>query len=63
MQHERPGGRSEEDRESDHELTAQIRILEDEVALLRARLTDSPRHVRLLEERLADAASKVYQLT
>ncbi|HEU0129236.1 MAG TPA: proteasome ATPase, partial [Pseudonocardiaceae bacterium] len=44
-------------------LAAQIRVLEDEVTLLRRRLTESPRHVRLLEERLAEASASVAQLT
>src|SRR5215475_13420086 len=35
-------------------LTTQISFLEEEVAVLRRRLTDSPRQARLLEERLAD---------
>jgi proteasome-associated ATPase len=47
----------------DPTLAAQIRVLEDEVTLLRRRLTESPRHVRLLEERLAEAAASVAQLT
>ncbi|HVE95407.1 MAG TPA: proteasome ATPase, partial [Pseudonocardiaceae bacterium] len=47
----------------DPTLAAQIRILEDEVTLLRRRLTESPRHVRLLEERLAEASASVAQLT
>jgi proteasome-associated ATPase len=66
MQHDRPGGRSDdaEDRErSVAELHRQIGFLEDEVALLRRKLTESPRHVRLLEERLADASARVTQLT
>ena len=36
------------------ELTAQVSYLEEEVAVLRRKLTDSPRQVRALEERLAD---------
>ncbi|HEY0637530.1 MAG TPA: proteasome ATPase [Pseudonocardiaceae bacterium] len=65
MQHDRPGGRSDdEDRErSAAELHRQIGFLEDEVALLRRKLTESPRHVRLLEERLAEASSRLAQLT
>ncbi len=35
-------------------LTTQISFLEEEVAVLRRRLADSPRHVRLLEERLRE---------
>ncbi|GAB3443656.1 proteasome ATPase [Actinophytocola sediminis] len=73
MQHDRPGGRPEEADEhgsvpepaSGHEPseTAQIRFLEEEVALLRRKLTDSPRHARLLEQRLAEASERVSQLT
>jgi proteasome-associated ATPase len=37
------------------ELTAQVSYLEEEVAVLRRKLTDSPRQVRALEERLAEA--------
>ncbi|MDQ4009133.1 MAG: proteasome ATPase [Actinomycetota bacterium] len=47
----------------DPTLAAQIRVLEDEVTLLRRRLTESPRHVRLLEERLAETSASVAQLT
>ncbi|MGH3881512.1 MAG: proteasome ATPase [Actinophytocola sp.] len=73
MQHDRPGGRPEEADEhgagpetgSGHEPSeaAQIRFLEEEVALLRRKLTDSPRHARLLEQRLAEASERVSQLT
>src|SRR6266508_4259413 len=35
-----------------HELETQIKFLEDEVALLRRRLSNAPRQVKLLEERL-----------
>ena len=35
------------------EAAAQIRFLEEEVALLRRKITESPRHVRILEQRLA----------
>jgi proteasome-associated ATPase len=45
------------------ELTAQIRFLEDEVALLRRKLTESPRHARILEQRLAESASRLSQLS
>ena len=37
-----------------HELQTQIRFLEDEVALLRRRLTSQPRQVKVLEEQLAE---------
>ncbi len=45
------------------EAAAQIRFLEEEVALLRRKLTDSPRHARVLEQRLAEAASRLAQLS
>src|ERR687887_486307 len=35
-----------------HELETQIKFLEDEVALLRRRLSNAPRQVKLLEEKL-----------
>ncbi|RZS43460.1 proteasome-associated ATPase [Herbihabitans rhizosphaerae] len=71
MQHDRPGSRPEEDDEhgagtgAGRELSesAQIRFLEEEVALLRRKLTDSPRHARVLEQRLAEATERVEQLT
>src|SRR5215207_8944399 len=66
MQHDRPDGRPDEENgraRSAAELHRQIGFLEDEVALLRRKLTESPRHVRLLEERLADASARVGQLT
>src|SRR3989475_6047385 len=40
-----------------HELQPQIRFLEDEVALLRRRLTNAPRQVKILEERLVQSRS------
>jgi proteasome-associated ATPase len=73
MQHDRPGGRPEEADEHGSALertggrepseSAQIRFLEEEVALLRRKLTESPRHARLLEQRLAEASERVSQLT
>ena len=35
-----------------HELQTQVKFLEDETALLRRRVTSSPRQVKLLEEQL-----------
>ncbi|HTK65788.1 MAG TPA: proteasome ATPase [Pseudonocardia sp.] len=59
-----PQGRNSEDRElSAAEAAAQIRFLEDEVALLRRKLTESPRHARVLEQRLAESASRLSQLS
>ncbi|GAB2964799.1 proteasome ATPase [Actinosynnema sp. NPDC050801] len=68
MQHGHPGSQPDEGGELNKsnnpgELTAQIRFLEDEIALLRRKLTESPRHVRLLEQRLAEATERVSQLT
>jgi proteasome-associated ATPase len=41
------------------ELTAQVAHLEEEVAVLRRKLADSPRQVRALEERLAEAQASL----
>ena len=40
-------------------LTTQISFLEEEVAVLRRRLADSPRQVRLLEERLRETEASL----
>ena len=45
------------------EAAAQIRFLEEEVALLRRKITESPRHVRVLEQRLAESAGRLAQLS
>jgi len=42
-----------------HELTTQLAFLEEEVALLRRKLSDSPRQVRQLEERLTEAQTNL----
>ncbi len=64
MAHDHPSDRAAGGRDRiDPTLAAQIRVLEDEVTLLRRRLTESPRHVRLLEERLVEASASVAQLT
>ncbi|MFC4003402.1 proteasome ATPase [Prauserella oleivorans] len=74
MQHDLPGGRHEEADSSEtsgagtagnptSEQVRQIRFLEEEVALLRRKLTDSPRQNRVLEQRLAEATERVSQLT
>jgi len=51
--------RDDSGRASRHEdevksLTAQISFLDEEIAVLRRRLADSPRQVRLLEDRLRE---------
>jgi proteasome-associated ATPase len=73
MQHDHPGGRPEEADEqgsgeerttgNERSESAQIRFLEEEAALLRRKLTESPRHARLLEQRLAEASERISQLT
>jgi proteasome-associated ATPase len=37
-----------------HELQTQVRFLEDEIALLRRRLTNAPRQVTILEEKVLE---------
>jgi proteasome-associated ATPase len=44
-------------------LTTQISFLEEEVAVLRRRLADSPRHARLLEERLRETEASLTTVT
>jgi len=44
-------------------LTTQISFLEEEVAVLRRRLADAPRHVRLLEERLRETEASLASVT
>ncbi|WP_019809604.1 proteasome ATPase [Saccharomonospora halophila] len=74
MPHDLPGGRHEEADPSQtsgagatetpsSEQARQIRFLEEEVALLRRKLTDSPRQNRVLEQRLTEANERVNQLT
>ncbi|MGW4057107.1 proteasome ATPase [Amycolatopsis sp. NPDC004747] len=71
MHHDLPGGRRKEADPSAtsgagttaDEQARQIRFLEEEVALLRRKLTDSPRQNRVLEQRLAEASERVSQLT
>ncbi|MEX5709916.1 MULTISPECIES: proteasome ATPase [Parafrankia] len=46
-----------------HELTTQVTFLEEEVAMLRRRLSESPRQVRVLEERLAQVQVELQTAT
>ena len=60
--------RDESGRASRHEdevksLTAQISFLDEEIAVLRRRLADSPRQVRLLEERLRETEASLTGVT
>src|SRR5262252_6547824 len=41
-----------------HELQTQVKFLEDETALLRRRLTSSPRQVKILEEQILQAKAE-----
>ncbi len=54
-----PDPREEQERHEKqiHELELQVRFLEDEIALLRRRLTSAPRQVKILEEKLLEAKS------
>ncbi len=46
-----------------HDLTTAVSFLEEEVTVLRRRLTESPRHLRVLEERLSEAQTSVAGLS
>jgi proteasome-associated ATPase len=54
--------RSSEDDENSREARRRTAFLEQEVELLRAKVAESPRHMRILEERLADAQARVASL-
>jgi proteasome-associated ATPase len=56
----RPAGGSEARERTD--LIAQVAFLEDEVSLLRRRLSDTPRHLRGMEERLAQVQAALAQV-
>ena len=42
-----------------HELELQVRFLEDEIALLRRRITNAPRQVQILEDRVAEVRDEL----
>ena len=46
-----------------HDLSTQVAFLQEELALVRRKLTESPRHVRQLEERLAATQAQLARLT
>jgi proteasome-associated ATPase len=48
---------------SDSELRRRTAFLEQELELLRAKVSESPRHMRLLEDRLAEAQARVAALS
>jgi len=53
------GGRASRHEDEVSSLTAQISFLDEEIAVLRRRLADSPRQVRLLEERLRETEASL----
>jgi len=57
------GGRASRHEDEVSSLTAQISFLDEEIAVLRRRLADSPRQVRLLEERLREAEAGLTSVT
>ena len=57
------GGRASRHDDEVTSLTAQISFLDEEIAVLRRRLADSPRQVRLLEERLRETEASLTSVT
>ncbi len=57
------GGRASRHEDEVSSLTAQISFLDEEIAVLRRRLADSPRQVRLLEERLRETEASLTSVT
>jgi proteasome-associated ATPase len=55
--------RSARDEREIADLTAQVSFLQEEVGVLRRRVADSPRSLRGLEERLADAQGRLTQVS
>jgi proteasome-associated ATPase len=57
------GSSRADDRADARQLQAQLGLLEEEISTLRRKLTESPRSVHLLEERLADAQASLAGVT
>jgi proteasome-associated ATPase len=57
------GGRGSRHEDEVSSLTAQISFLDEEIAVLRRRLADSPRQVRLLEDRLRETEASLMSVT
>ena len=57
------GGSRADDRADARQLQEQLGLLEEEISMLRRKLTESPRSVHLLEERLADAQASLAGVT
>jgi proteasome-associated ATPase len=60
---ERPTDDAARRNRRDADLDAQVSALQDEVEALRRRLTDSPRHLRALEERISDLQTNLAAVT
>jgi proteasome-associated ATPase len=60
---ESQGARRAHDGANDADLRRRTAFLEQEIELLRAKVAESPRHMRLLEDRLAEAQSRVAALS
>ena len=56
-------GSRADDRADARQLQAQLGLLEEEISMLRRKLTESPRSAHLLEERLADAQASLAGVT
>ena len=59
----REDGRASRHEDEVSSLTAQISFLDEEIAVLRRRLADSPRQVRMLEEQLREAEASLTSVT
>src|ERR1700755_2571473 len=64
MAQEPRGGKDDNPRAAgDADIRRRDALLEQELELLRAKVSESPRHMRLLEDRLAEAQSRVGALS
>ncbi|MDT4923884.1 MAG: proteasome-associated ATPase [Pseudonocardiales bacterium] len=63
MAHEPRSGQDSPRGQGDADLRRRTAFLEQELELLRAKVSESPRHMRLLEDRLAEAQARVAALT
>jgi proteasome-associated ATPase len=63
MASEPRGGKDDSRAPSDADLRRRTAFLEQELELLRAKVSESPRHMRLLEDRLAEAQARVAALS
>jgi proteasome-associated ATPase len=63
MAQEPRGGADSPRAQGDPDLRRRTAFLEQELELLRAKVSESPRHMRLLEDRLAEAQARVAALS